>query len=979
MKKLNDRMTPLPFSALMDRTLNGDSFGIRKFYTAQAEPIPLFHEKLETPIGPAAGPHTQLAQNIISAYLAGARFFELKTVQTLDGEDLPVSKPCILAEDECYNVEWSTELTVGQAFDEYVKAWWALKLISQIKKLGDPEGFMFNMSVGYDLEGIKSKKIDTFIEGLKDASRTPIWNECKLWAEKNADALGLDGSFISSVSPNICSSITLSTLHGCPAEQIELIAEYLMKEKNLNTFVKCNPTMLGYDTARAILDKMGYSYVSFGDLHFKEDLQFSDAIPMLRRLTSCAEQRGLQFGVKLTNTCPVDITRGELPGEEMYMSGKALYPLSITLAEKLSAEFDGKLRISYSGGADAFNAAKLFSAGIYPITMATTLLKPGGYQRLTQIAENVRKLTAMPPKHVNSDALKQIIDTLPQDGHIKKPIKPLPKRKGSAKVPMFDCFAAPCSTFGCPIGQDIPEYLALTEQGRYDEAIEVITRVNPLPTVTGIICTQKCAEKCRRSFYDEPLRIRQAKLKAAEEALGRYSASLSKPEQNGKRAAIVGGGAAGISAAYFLARSGFGVTIFEKEKKLGGVVRNIIPEFRIPDDAIEKDIELIKALGVEIKTEVEITPESFESNEYDYVILAVGAPVPSHSGIQDCKSIDALSFLRDYKTRSLSSIGKNTAVIGGGNTAMDAARAAKRSGAENVNIIYRRDAKNMPADEEELLLARQDGIVCRELLEPIRMENGNLICRVMKLGEPDETGRAKPEATGALATITADTVITAIGDRPDAAFIQAFGAVNPDAETCRAGEKLYVIGDGRRGPASVVLAISDAKNAAHDIMLREGIRPVEFTKHSDLNKNAADKKGILIPSCSGTEDCSRCLACDSICECCVDVCPNRANAAINVHGAVQILHIDKLCNFCGNCAAFCPYDSAPYLDKLTLYHTAEEFYNGSNNGFMLLDTESLKIRLRLGGEIKECFVKELDKKLFDIIETLVEKYSYLLV
>ena len=162
---MNDRMTPIPFGDIMNRVLlekNG-VFSVGQPFHATEKTIPLFGEMLEVPLGVAAGPGTQLAQNIIAAYYAGARFFELKTVQTLDGEDLPVAKPCINAADECYNVEWSTELRVPQAFGEYVKAWFALKLLSRELNLGASDGFQFNMSVGYDLAGIQSEKIDTFI------------------------------------------------------------------------------------------------------------------------------------------------------------------------------------------------------------------------------------------------------------------------------------------------------------------------------------------------------------------------------------------------------------------------------------------------------------------------------------------------------------------------------------------------------------------------------------------------------------------------------------------------------------------------------------------------------------------------------------------------------------------------------------------------------------------------------------------------
>ena len=188
---MGDKMTPIPFKDLMEWIIaeNENSskiFGVSKFFKKQDEKtLAIFGEKIETPFGPAAGPATQLAQNIIAAYVSGCRFFELKTVQTLDGEDLPVSKPCIRAEDECYNVEWSTELRVEEAYEEYVKAWFALKLLSKELALGSPEGFIFNMSVGYDFEGISSPKIDNFIMGLKDAISSNIWKECREYVLEN--------------------------------------------------------------------------------------------------------------------------------------------------------------------------------------------------------------------------------------------------------------------------------------------------------------------------------------------------------------------------------------------------------------------------------------------------------------------------------------------------------------------------------------------------------------------------------------------------------------------------------------------------------------------------------------------------------------------------------------------------------------------------------------------------------------------------
>ena len=183
----------------------------------------------------------------MAAYAAGSRFFEVKTVQIMDGEELSkcVSKPCITAADECYNCEWSTEF--------------ACKLLARELELGDPDGFVFNMSVGYDLKGIQSPKVDAYIEGMKDASSTEVWQACMDWALSNLDKFEkVDEAYVKAITPHVSNSITESTLHGCPPDEIERIATYLITEKNLNTYVKCNPTLLGYEFARKTLDGLGY-------------------------------------------------------------------------------------------------------------------------------------------------------------------------------------------------------------------------------------------------------------------------------------------------------------------------------------------------------------------------------------------------------------------------------------------------------------------------------------------------------------------------------------------------------------------------------------------------------------------------------------------------------------------------------------------------------------------------------------------------
>ena len=299
---MSDIMRPMPFAHLMNWILSeyraqGSVFGVSKLVRhADGKSLPIFEEKIESPYGPAAGPHTQLAQNIIAAYAAGSRFFEVKTVQVMDGEELSkcVSKPCITAADECYNCEWSTELYVPQAFAEYVKAWFACKLLAKELELGDPDGFVFNMSVGYDLKGIQSPKVDAYIEGMKDASGTEVWRECMDWALANLDRFEkVDEAYVRGITPHVSNSITESTLHGCPPDEIERIATYLITEKNLNTYVKCNPTLLGYEFARKTLDGLGYDYIQFDDHHFREDLQWEDAVPMFHRLMQRTGERGV--------------------------------------------------------------------------------------------------------------------------------------------------------------------------------------------------------------------------------------------------------------------------------------------------------------------------------------------------------------------------------------------------------------------------------------------------------------------------------------------------------------------------------------------------------------------------------------------------------------------------------------------------------------------------------------------------------------
>lgn len=993
---MSDRMTPMSFGQMVTWVLNelktkGTVFGVYRAYKAGDHcRREIFGRKLETPIGPAAGPHTQLTQNIAASYYAGSRFFELKTVQIIDGEDLPVSKPCIKADDECYNCEWSTELYVPQAQAEYIKAWFLLSIMAREFNLGAMDGFQFNMSVGYDLEGIKSEKVNTFIDSMINAADTDTFKECKQYLLDNLNLFEhITAADIEAISPYICNSATLSTLHGCPPQEIERIAAYLIQEKGLNTFIKCNPTLLGYEFARETMDKMGYDYLVFGDFHFKDDLQYEDAIPMLKRLMALCEEKNLEFGVKITNTFPVDVKQQELPSEEMYMSGKSLYPLSISLAAKLTAEFGGKLRISYSGGADAFNIKKIVDSGIWPVTVATTLLKPGGYQRLEQLAEETRN-SGITFTGVDAAAAGKLAEDAVTDKYHVKAVKPLPSRKLKKEVPLIDCYLAPCKE-GCPINQDIPAYLELAGAGKMEEAMQVITEKNPLPFITGTICAHNCMNKCTRNFYEESVHIRGAKLTAAEGGIdGLMKALKPAAPSTGKTAAVVGGGPAGMAAAFFLSRAGVIVTLFEKTDSLGGVVKHVIPGFRIADEAIARDAELVTAYGAEVKLNTEISDLAELKSQYDAVVVATGASTPGILKLESGKTVNALEFLADFKKNDGKlDIGKNIVVIGGGNTAMDTARAAKRTtGVEHVYLVYRRTKRYMPADEEELVMAVEDGVEFKELLAPKKLENGLLYCEVMRLGEIDADRRRGVEATGETVTVPADMVIGAVGEQVPTTFLKANGInVNErgkamvNAETLESSRQgIYVVGDGLGGPATVVEGIRDAMRAAEAIAGHDLAEDIKETLPDDV---IYPRRGILTEVQEGRAESGRCLVCSTVCENCAEVCPNRANVAIHVPGMAkhQLIHVDYMCNECGNCKSFCPYSSAPYLDKFTLFASEADMADSTNEGFAVLDQDQVSCKVRYRGNLlnwKAGGDSEIPEGLRKVMETVCRDYGWLL-
>lgn len=391
---MSDVMYPLPFAKMIEQILGeyksyGRIFDVERIYKSEKDQNLVFAgEELENPLGLAAGPHTQLAQNLVASYAGGGRFLETKTVQSKYGEDLGIPRPCMRADDEAYNVEWSSEFPPRLAAEEYIKAFIACYVIAIEFGLGDPNKFQFNMSVGYNLAGVKEKSVDDFLNLLTDAKDDAFYKECKKWLVDNIekfDVLTLED--IENIPSKICNTTTLSTMHGCPADEIEEIMKHL-QDKGLNSMLKLNPTLLGYDYVRSTLDDLGYGYIGLNKESFQTDLQAEDAIPLLKRLMASAKDKGVFFGVKLSNTLEVINDGITLPGgDSMYMSGKALYPLTISLAAKLAEEFNGDLAASYCGGANRGNIVDIYKTGMFPITVCTDIMVGQGYNKLSPMAD----------------------------------------------------------------------------------------------------------------------------------------------------------------------------------------------------------------------------------------------------------------------------------------------------------------------------------------------------------------------------------------------------------------------------------------------------------------------------------------------------------------------------------------------------------------------------------------------------------------
>lgn len=1030
---MSDTMKIQPFDVLLDWILreletNQSIFGIHRslFYTPQPDApyaSQIFGQDLATPIGPAAGPHTQLAQNIVCAWLMGGRFIELKTVQIMD--ELEIPRPCIDMADEGYNVEWSQELRLNESIHEYVNAWALLHILHRVLGFEGrvPFGTIFNMSVGYNLEGIQKPPMTRFMDKLADASEeiAAIRAVLRTRFPQFADI---------DIPTRLTDNVTLSTMHGCPPDEIERIVRYLLEERGLHTTVKLNPTLLGRDRVLDILHHhLGFTEINIPESVFEHDLKYERAIELIRALKQTAAERNLTFGVKLSNTLAMANHRGALPGNEMYMSGRALYPITINLFNKLAREFNGDLNVSYSAGADALNVATILACGARPVTVASDLLKPGGYARLAQYLENIeaemrrrgaRNLDEL--AHNKLATLEQAAADALVNPRYNKRYFPYGLPKVKSGLGLFDCVVAPCME-PCAVHQDVPEYAWLIAQGDYDRALEVILARNPLPGITGYVCTELCRTRCTRNDYEAPVAIRALKRIAAEKGHAIFSRKKRDGRRRIRKVAIIGAGPSGLAAACFLALQNIQVTIFEAKDVVGGMAR-LVPTFRLPDAVIQQDVDRIKALGVEIKCNHPITqpPEALLKEGFEAVYIAAGFQKDMPLGIEGAEGtgvLPALELLERARRGEPIDLGRKALVIGGGDTAMDAARVARRLTGNPVTIVYRRTRAEMPASAEEVEGALEEGNVLEELATPKRviLKDGRvaaLECVRNTLGAPGPDGRRQPvPIKGSEFRIEADSIIVAIGQQPDLFFLRGSdvalhknGSIAVNPRNGLAGvSRIYAGGDVVDGPESIIAACADGRRAAEAICKEFGLefqspsRPAALSEDDIVQvkrvraRKEAQRKPTMLPPAQRTgfdlieatltdEDARaealRCVQCSTFCDKCVEVCPNRANLtyfvspvnwrvprlvcrggelvesgaeAFVVNQTRQIIHLDDLCNECGNCDTFCVHHGKPYRDKPRLFFKVGDFAQEQDNAFYIeKNGTGLTIRRREGGQ-----------------------------
>jgi NADPH-dependent glutamate synthase beta subunit-like oxidoreductase len=424
---------------------------------------------------------------------------------------------------------------------------------------------------------------------------------------------------------------------------------------------------------------------------------------------------------------------------------------------------------------------------------------------------------------------------------------------------------SPCKV-ECPAHIDVQGYVSLAAKGKFQEALQLIKLASPFPSICGRVCHHPCESDCNRDQIDDPVAIHSIERFLADLDLKQKKRYI--PEMKGKKkekVAIVGSGPAGLTCAYYLAQEGYKVTIFEKAFVLGGMLTTGIPLYRLPRKIVETEIQLIRDMGVTMKTHIEVgknkTIAQLRKDGFKAFLIAIGAQESIRLGIEG-EDLDGvyrgLDYLRQLNLGKPVRLGKRVAVIGGGNAAMDAVRSARRLGSEKAFIIYRRGLEEMPSRPEEIKECREERIPIKTLTQPVRFigKNGRINaieCLKMRLTEPDESGRRKPEPIpGSEFKVKVDAVITALGQESDwccltpecACKLTEWGTMNVDSLTLQSDDPdIFAGGDAVRGPQSVVEAIADGRQAAISIDRYLGGQDLRLGRDRRLKSITEPQKG----------------------------------------------------------------------------------------------------------------------------------------